>query len=341
MKKILKRLRYKLFLLIFDRNKKIDFNPKSNKKILFSHLHNYLGDTIISTYIYPILKQNGYEIHTLTREINSCILQHNDSIDKQFIAKKGIFQRIKILFKLRAQNYDLIVVMNDHSFIRKHIALYSLIKSKNIFSFNCDHIKLVNININYKDTLHITNRYKILLEFLQIKPLKPSYHLKTSLKIKQEVEKFLKNSNYQNFVALNPFGSVEDKKFSKKQIEDIVEFLNSKGQKVLIVGKPKEIKTLNLKNVLYNSFDDFLYSIEILKNAKFLISPDTSLVHASCALNIPVIACYRNPSSLNLWKPIGQNILTLNTNEKKGFVKDIETNKILFEIDKFLKLFCR
>lgn len=330
MRKKLKNFRYKIFLLLFDRERKTTF--QAQQKILFSHLHNFLGDTIISTYIYPILKQNGYEVHTLSQDRNACILENDESLTKNFRLKKNFFQQVKTLFQLNKENYDLVVIMNEHSFKRKQLPFYSFLKARNILSFNLD-LKLINIKLSCKNEKHIMERYEILLKFLKIKPPKIQYFLKIPEKIQQEVQTFLKENNYKDFIVLNPYGSIKTKKFTQEQSQAIITFFLKKKQKIIIIGKPKELRSLAQKAVLLNPFEDFLYSVEILRNSKFLISPDTSFVHAASAFNLPQLACYRDEASSILWKAQGENAHLLFSEE--GSLSFIKVERILEELEKF------
>lgn len=326
MKKSLKNFRYKIFLLLFDRKRKADFFPQKRQKLLFSHLHNFLGDTIISTYIYPILKQNGYEVHVLSQERNACILENDENLNKKFHLKKNFFHRMKTLFQLRKENYALLIIMNEYSFKRKHLAYYNFIKAKNIFSFNSPNIKLINLNFSAEDKKHIMERYEILLNFLKIEPPK----------IQQEVQNFLQKNNYENYLTLNPYGSIASKRFSEEQLKAIINFLLKKKKKILILGKVQEIQNLAQPEVLLNPFKDFLYSVELLGKSNFLISPDTSFIHAASAFNLPLLACYRNESSSILWKPKSEFSYVLFCENEKEAVSEIKIEKILKELEKLL-----
>ncbi|WP_307988776.1 glycosyltransferase family 9 protein, partial [uncultured Fusobacterium sp.] len=84
------------------------------------------------------------------------------------------------------------------------------------------------------------------------------------------------------------------------------------------------------KNVfIYNKMENIYQSIEFIKRADLVISPDTSIVHIASAFNKNLIAIY-SPDKQNfaVWKPVTKNLKVI-------FCKDKESKNDEFDINTF------
>lgn len=336
----------RVFLFFFDYRKKKEFNLEKTKKILFLHPRGFIGDAIVSTGIYKTLKEQGFEVDILASSKNKVIFDINkENLNKIFLFKEGLINFFKIALTLRKENYDLLIELNS-KITRLEFLFIKIIKAKSVLSYDKRAMNLLNISmlklhpeINF-DTIHITNKYKYILNFLNIESqVYLKYSLPLSLELKNEVRKFLEKEKISRYICLAPYASSEEKNMSKQQIKELYTFLNENYSeyKIIFLGLAKELEELKIyKNALIYPFEDFTCSIELIKNCKLLITTDTSFTHVASAFEKNTIILYRNLGSSKKWAPNNINAKVLFGNQKDS-IQDIRSDIIIEEINYFSK----
>ena len=114
---------------------------------------------------------------------------------------------------------------------------------------------------------------------------------------RQRVGDWLNQHQIDNYILLNPTGSVEARCFSKQTIADLCEQLKPFGLPLVVPSMPSQetrwkavfkhypqatvITTPNVRDLF-----------EVIRRATFVITPDTSVVHAACGLKKITLAFY-------------------------------------------------
>lgn len=335
----------RVFLFFFDYRKKRAFNLEKTKKILFMHSRYFIGDAIVSTGIYKILKDNNYTVDILAAPNNKIIFDlNNKDLNKIFILKKGIINLFKTAFKLKKEKYDLVIDLNP-KITRLEFLLIKTINAKSVLSFDERDMNLFNVNMialkknTSFDKIHIINRYKAILDLFDIKNADLNYLLPVPKEIENEVEKFLKANSTKKYICIVPFGSFAGKNMTNNQINKIVYFINKHypDYRIIFIGLPKEVEIFKaLPNSICNPFKNFTNSIELIRKSNLVISTDTSLVHVASAYKKSIIAIYRNRKQTLKWTPNNPNAITI-IGKDKDTIENINPNKINEKIVEILK----
>lgn len=227
------------------------------------------------------------QIDVLASRHNSGIIKNNPNIDNIIILQKSPKKIINFIFRLRKQYYDYYLDPKDH-YSREGALIACLVRAKNKIYYNH--------NLIETETRHYSDIYTSALSIFNIhldKMLIPE--LFTELASDIYVDNFFKENNLQKPIVLNisagePYRMLDSEKWS--------EFLNRNKDFRFVISFSPEHKVLaetiinstqNSLSFLSRSFDD---AISLIKSARMLISPDTSLVHVAAAFNIDLLGLY-------------------------------------------------
>jgi len=350
------KTRFSKFL--FDNKNNNHYSPsaaKTIKKILFLRHDNKFGDMIVSTIFYKNLKQllPQAQITVLCGPATKIILENNKNVSAVYTYKKGWSNTVTLGLKLRKEKFDLIIDI-DKELTAQTILLIRLIRARFVFGFNRDGYGIYNIKKTYTyGKEHISKIYKKVLEDLKIAPkdfeFDFNYSLpvpKTSTNLAQQVIKYLskEGANKQKpLVIFNPFASSKHRHLTPLQAVETAQEL--KDYNFLIIGPStalekflpdNQFKPNNLFLVPQHLAKQggIMLSIALLREADYLISPDTYIVHAARALNKPQLCIYRGNDKENIitWGPYTDNaVIAESTTDNK----DLSSKTI---IENFLKL---
>lgn len=349
------KTRFSKFL--FDKKNNNHYSPsaaKTIKKILFLRHDNKFGDMIVSTAFYKNLKQllPQAKITVLCGPATKIILENNKNVSAIYTYKKGWLTTVKLGRKLRKEKFDLIIDI-DKELTAQTILLIRLINARFVFGFNREGYGIYNIKKTYTyGKEHISKIYKKVIDDLKIAPkdfeFDFSYFLpvpKSSTSLAQQVIKQLSKEGLDKqkpLVIFNPFASSKHRCLTPLQAIETAQELQNYN--FLIIGPSKALKYF-LPNNQFKPNNLFLVpqnlakqggimlSISLLREANYLISPDTYIVHAAAAFNKPQICVYRGKDK--------ENITTWGPNSAKAVIvesitdnKDLSSKKI---IENFIK----
>lgn len=340
-----KKVKFNIAKIFIDRWTKKKSSLVEIKKILFLRDDDKIGDMIISTPTLKVLSQQGYEVHVLSGRSNYCVIENNPHINKVHFYPVKNMDIIKLGLKLKQERYDLVIDMGDQIPII-YLLFIRLINSKNVIGFNKENINTYNNNIAYLEyNLHITERYKSLMNYMKIYNCNMQYDICVSNEIKQKVREFYSHLLGDITVVINPFAADEKRDLSKEQLIGITSHLahSYESVNVILIGNPNKINNISyLDNCTFNPFSDFLSAVEIIKHANLIISPDTSIVHVASAYEKNTIALYGNDKHGNfinnaVWGPRNKNAIQL-VQESNKKISEIPVSLILEKIDHFLSL---
>jgi heptosyltransferase-2 len=281
------------------------------KKILIIKLAS-LGDVLVSTPFFSILKKNNYKVLHLVDKNCSIITKENPNIDKFYLFDtnanifKKIFAILHLIFILRKEKID--VAFNFHrSNILGIILLLSGIKK--IYGFQN------RISKFYDDYIIYDYKYinRTIQEFNLIK--KWNSNLKKPVKLEYY---FNKNTNIDKFelphkyIVCNPGGASNIHSIMENRRLDIEYYdkvFDNLPYKVVIVGNGEndllistKIKSKNIINLVNKTtFDE---TALIIKKSLLYFGNDSSLLFLAAALNKVTLGIF-GPTPRIAANPIG------------------------------------
>ena len=299
---------------------------KDYKKILFLRLDNKVGDTVVESFVPRELKKL-YPNAELTIATTAFLdlLENDPYIDRLiYINRLGttFIELLKILWFLRKQHYDLLIVPNLS--IKRRIFIW-LIKAKNIVSA---HRALDG---------HITRRLAATLKVLGAQKVDITYELFINEKDKQTAIDFIHRHQLSDkkFIVLNPIGSQEHRTLSPGKIKNLIEGINAIC--------PWPIVLLDYKNC-YNDFNKIsirytsnkiMETASLISHAEYVITVDTGITHIADTFHKKITVLFsllvfptqqEKQNHLIRWTPLTSGTKILYTN---GPVDDISTEDIV------------
>lgn len=253
-----------------------------------------IGDIILTTPVIRCLKLQypNAEVHFATKKQFKVLVEHNPYIDKFFLLEGSLDSFIK---PLQAENYDYVIDL--HNNLRTSIIKYRL--GKKSFSYNKLNFEkwlLVNFKINRMPDVHIVVR---------------NLETVASLGVKNDnkgLDYFIPESQVVNLDGIlqkeQPFVAyaIGGQHFTKKlPIGRIIEVCSKVNKKVILLGGKEdeaagEIVEHALGHKVYNACGKYNLnqSASILKQAEYVISHDTGLMHIASALKKRVVSIWGN-----------------------------------------------
>ncbi|WP_426578357.1 glycosyltransferase family 9 protein [Xenorhabdus stockiae] len=339
-----KKIKFNLAKKFIDKWEKKEFSLSGINKILFLRDDNKIGDMIVSTPVLKSLSQSGYELHVLSGHSNYCVIENNPHIDKVYFYPDKYMDIIKLGLEMREEKYDLIIDMGEQISVI-YLLFLRLINSNNVIGFNKENINLYNNNITYSGyDLHITERYKSLMDNMRIKDFNMRYDIYIPDSLKVKVSEFYSQLPGKTTVVINPFSADKKRDLSKEQLIGIISHLENSYSpiNIILIGNPERINKISyLNNCVLNPFVDFISAVEIIRNSDLVISPDTSIVHVAAAYEKDIIALYGNDKhgefiNNHVWGPGNKNAIQLVQEKANSKISEIPTERILENIDVFL-----
>lgn len=319
-KHYLKRFRLFIGRGILDKTPSRTWDPKSlsNSKILFIRHDGKIGDFFVSSFVYREIKKQMPNIHigvVIVKETQN-LFETDPYIDSLYVVKKrALFNFWLTGRKVRKEQYDIVIDLTDALRNRDIVLLRSVNAAINV-GYNKTHLKLFNYNVDLNDE-HITFDYEKALMLLGFQKMNRHYLL-PNIPISNKLQTFYQEKLFdREYIAINFFGVVDYKAFSlENRLKWLVKIKNAYSDKLILVLTYPKV-TQELKNslpegeyVMYEHTSTIFDSMELIKNASFVITPDTAIVHVAAALNKPLLAFYmtsnlRNPR--RKWAPMNSD----------------------------------
>ena len=253
-----------------------------------------IGDIVLTTPVIRCLKQQypDAEVHFATKKQFKVLVENNPYIDKYFLLEDTLSDFIK---SLQSQSYDYIIDL--HNNLRTSIIKFRL--GKPSFSFdklNFEKWLLVNLKINRMPDIHIVERYLKTVETLGVK--NDNQGLDYFIPSDQHINLESILGDKPTFIAYAIGGQHFTKKLPVTRIIELCSKINSKI--ILLGGKEDEavgdIVKEALGDKIFNACGKYSLnqSASILKQAEYVISHDTGLMHIAAALKKKVVSIWGN-----------------------------------------------
>ena len=254
-----------------------------------------IGDIVLTTPVVRNLKQQveGAEVHYLTKKQYADILETNPYIDKVHVLDESFSD---LLPKLKAEHFHYIIDLH------KNLRTLRVKRALRTASFSFDKINwgkwlMVNLKVNKLPDLHIVDRYletvKVFIEKNDLKGL--DYFIPQ----KDEVDLISLPENFQNEYIAFAIGA----QHSTKKLPDgkIISICKKISKPVILLGdkhnsKVAEKVVVAVGDKIYNACGKYNLnqSASIVKQAKFVITHDTGLMHIAAAFKKKIISVWGN-----------------------------------------------
>lgn len=332
----MKALRMRMAKWALDLPIRKPFDLQTINTVLLLRNDGKIGDMIVSTSLIRELKTHGYTVDILATPENVVAITHNPHIRKIHLDNLPDITTV-----LAAENYDLVIDMGDKISPESFLFLKK-IKAKNVIGFNKGEYKLYNKTINFSGhSEHITTRYALLMETLELKKFTTLYDLHYPAEVDIRVSHFLSSLPKKNNIIINPFAADKKRELSLQQIQGLFAELHEKYPQCNIIY-------LDHNNILDNKVPDYVYknpdrtlfgAFALIAHSDLIISPDTSIVHVAAAYQKPLIALYGNEmhgkySNNSVWGPGYSKALQLMTKDKYHPIATIDVSEIIHAVQK-------
>lgn len=255
-----------------------------------------IGDIVLTTPVIRCLKQQliGVEIHYVTKQQFSSVLQANPYIDKLYTIQKSIFE---ITSKLKTENYDVIIDLHHNLRSLK----LKLILGKKAYSFNklnWEKFLMVRFKINKLPPTHIVERYLETTRQLSITNDNKGLDYFIPEKDKVQIEDNLPTAFLNGYNALVVGGSYYTKQIPLNKLKEIC----AKNSKPLVLLGGKE--DVKIGEELHKSFSETTINLcgkinlnqsaSLIQQAEKVITSDTGLMHIAAAYQKDIISLWGN-----------------------------------------------
>jgi ADP-heptose:LPS heptosyltransferase len=301
-----------------------------------------IGDAILTTPMFRAIMEKMPEarIHLLVSRHGFPVVRNNPRLEKIFIYRKDPISLTALLRRLRFERYDWWVDPKDH-YSREGSFLVRMGGGKNSIGFNRTSENRFTIGIpshEEQSALHAVERNLRTLAYLGIQPsnnLIPELFVETHRQQKALLQ--IGNPDAKRILLNISTGDVSRYWPVEKWVV-IARWCISRGYQVLIVSHLKDRKNAAILQsespdiTLFHSpeIDDI---IAVMPYVRFVITPDTSIVHIASAFNIPQVALFPDVDwNYRKFRPLSQRCTVLRP-VPGGMIRDITCEEVINAID--------
>ncbi|MCL2798779.1 MAG: hypothetical protein FWD54_00635 [Endomicrobia bacterium] len=319
---------------------------KEVNKILYFLPASKVGDTIIETFFVKELKKlfPSAEITVLILDPYKVLLSANPNIDKIITMPVNKYKKLLFLifraFWIRRKKYDLLIDIphSGYGFLR-YLFLY-VCGAKQVMTSNISGYDFITYPLSWSEDVKQHISQEVFVKALRMLGAKGSLTVNYDLYIPKESENCATNFlNYNNinandFMLFNPEGSLPPRTLKPQKVKEILEKLNKKSEKKIVLLSHKQKYTNLPENVVLFSSNSIMDIAAIISKAGFVLSVDTGIVHIADAFNKPLTILFSEANTDNRPRPMVEFFWSSkNANNKhlKSFysVNDISTQNII------------
>lgn len=350
-----------LNLVLQNKHVAIPLNVHNMKKILIFR-YDRLGDMVVTTPVFEVIHQNlpQVELHILASPKNEGLLTHDDRITKVYSWDNSVRSLMRLLPHLRRERYDCILPL---MFVGKTTLTGILANSiggrRAIKTVIYHHDRLDIYKALYNAHVPFTFTGETMAELLvryvcsvfgwdyhQNTPR--TYTIRFNETHRNRIIMWLTSQNVGVGEALlvNLSAGKNFCQWSEKRHVEFFEQLCSSGysQPIILNVAPSDRKFAeciiqrfpDIK--LLPATNDPLDLAACIKCMKYVITPDTSIVHFASAYSVPLVAYYSRLSFGNDWLPFGNFPYKVVITNDEEPVETIEPQSV---INAFQQLRCQ
>lgn len=255
-----------------------------------------IGDIVLTTPVVRCVKQqlNEVEVHYVTKQKFKNVIEHNPYLDKIYTFQHSINE---IITDLRGEQYDYIIDLHHNL---RSLKLKWLLKAKS-FSFNklnWEKFLKVQFKQDVLPSVHIVDRYLDTVKAWDVKNDGKGLDYFISLHDELNLAEVLPSHFLNGYQALVVGGSYYTKKIPLQKLKEICE--KSTLPLVLLGGK----EDAAVANELHHLFKEKTFnacglfslnqSASLVKQAHYVITSDTGLMHIAAAYKKNIISLWGN-----------------------------------------------
>lgn len=271
-----------------------------------------IGDIVLTTPVIRALKTQlpEAEIHFVTKEKFGGLLEHNPYVDKLITLKAGLR---KLVGQLRAEKYDYIIDL--HNNLRSRILKFGVYGRAYSFNkLNVEKWLLVNLKINKLPNIHIVDRYLATVAPLGIKA--DNLGLDYFIPEKDEVPMDWLPETHRKGYVVYAIGAQHATK--RLPIKRMIELCDKINKPIVLLGGSEDarageevraffdrtnsqefengLKELGKQTLIFNACGKFNLnqSASIVKQARYVFTHDTGLMHIAAAFKKEVFSIWGN-----------------------------------------------
>ncbi len=251
---------------------------------------------MLTTPVLRAVKQQvpGAEVHYLTKEVFRCIIAHNPYVDKIYSIHYDMREVIK---ELKQEKYDLVIDL--HKNLRTFRIKTALgVKSVAFDKINLQKFLAVNLKmVHLLPPKHIIDRYFDSLKKLKIVNDGQGLDYYFGPEDEVDVKQLFFRNKETRYVALVIGGSYYTKKIPLNKLTDIC---NRSSLPVVMLGgmhdKPVADQLKKRFPLMINGTGQFSInqSASIIKQAEWVITSDTGMMHIAAAFRKKMISAWGN-----------------------------------------------
>ena len=318
---------YPLLRLLFQNPpRQLPLDLTSVQRLLILR-YDRLGDIVVTTPVFRRLKELRPDLYlgVLASRSNAELLNGNPFVDQVHTLPKHWWNFPTWISQARSVHYDVVLnfIFNRTTSggVLANLIAPNAIKvgqgaDKYAFYFNL----LLKLD---RGEQHMT---EVLMQLVDrvfgLTPLarNPGFELFISPQKEEIVEKFISQSfgvpdSEKGYVVLNISAAEQVRMFSQEQSTALARILvNDCRQNVVVISAPGDAgnrKTVvqsaggNCREFPPHGNTDLMTIAGLIRSAKCVVTPDTSIVHIASAVKTPVIAFYTPLQVTNEWMPFG------------------------------------
>jgi len=319
---------------------------KNLSKILIIHPGG-IGDLVVFVPALKILRENlpkaKIDLFVAFSLSAGDILQDNDLVDRIFkfsLKENNLFNKIRFIYKLRKEKYDLSIIPTGVNPLKGGIFSFLIGAKVRVGEMrkNKKSLFYTHASLLYKDKKRAENNID-LLRVIGLKidfPLPPPF-LEISLKEREFANNFLIRNNFENkiLIGFHP-GGAKNFKFRRWPKENFIELSNKilndlENVFILLFGDLEEkrlcleIKGRLNKNIMVISGYPLKQVAVLIDRCKIFVSSDTGLGHIASTTKTNLISIF-GPTDYKRAAPTGQDRIYI-LKEKCKYPNNFDTYK--------------
>ena len=295
-----------------------------------------IGDLILTTPLIKTIKDAFPEskIYILAGRNNYKFIEKYPLVEQVYVYRKKIIDTIKLLRKLRKENFDYWIDPKDH-YSSESLFFKRIAKAKISAGFNRNNKEDFTYSVLSAEeqyNKHVIDRYLDTISFLEIKKKAKRPVLFLSENSEFNLKSFINKHLIDKYIHINISASKIDRYWPIDKWEMLIRSLD---KNVIITADPKDkeiaiaLSEASDKSYFYQtkSLDD-LYSVS--NHSDLLISPDTSVIHIASAFNKKIIGLYADrPWNLIKFAPSSDTFKVLVNQNSYSKIDGIEVEEII------------
>lgn len=294
--------------------------------------YDRIGDMIVSLPLCKAIKSNlpNCKLTMIASASNACMAESSEYVDTTIIKPTHILAWVKVLLNLRSINPDLVIDLN-HSVASHTIFAIRIIGPKHAATpFKAGRWGVAGHELKMFDVMppqhHLGYRRPIAEIYLDIGR---ELGLSVEGTLPYPLPKTGEPSSFsKDYVVLNISGSRTSMRIGNDDLIAIAKHVE-RLKPLLMIYVPSMPDTFGtLKGIFENHPNVSILEpapsitplLPIIQHSKAVITPDTALVHITCAYSVPLVAIYTSDNTLyEQWRPINNpNAFVVRSREPKG-----------------------